>query len=130
MENCTPEYAYDLSAAVWHKSSYSGGQGGDCLEVARWHKSTYSDGSGGNCLEMARNFPGAARWRKSSHSAGDGGDCLEVADGHPEVVPVRDSKNPAGPRLVFRAPAWSAFIGGLPGIKGSPDGRPGVCPTP
>ncbi|MGV2916514.1 DUF397 domain-containing protein [Streptomyces alfalfae] len=104
MENSTLEYAYDLSAAVWHKSSHSGGSGGDCLEVARW--------------------------RKSSHSAGDGGDCLEVADGHPEVVPVRDSKNPAGPRLVFRAPAWSAFVGGLPGIKGSPDGRPGVCPTP
>ena len=28
---------YDLSAATWHKSSYSGGQGGDCLEVAVDH---------------------------------------------------------------------------------------------
>lgn len=24
----------DLSAAVWHKSSYSNGSGGDCVEVA------------------------------------------------------------------------------------------------
>ncbi|MFF3299044.1 DUF397 domain-containing protein [Streptomyces sp. NPDC001741] len=25
---------YDLSTATWHKSSYSGGDGGNCLEVA------------------------------------------------------------------------------------------------
>ncbi|MFJ8012603.1 DUF397 domain-containing protein [Streptomyces sp. NPDC096339] len=31
----TPEY--DLSMANWHKSSYSGGSGGDCLEVADGH---------------------------------------------------------------------------------------------
>ncbi|MBL1110214.1 DUF397 domain-containing protein [Streptomyces sp. 5-8] len=24
----------DLDTAIWHKSSYSGGSGGDCLEVA------------------------------------------------------------------------------------------------
>ncbi|MFE9117564.1 DUF397 domain-containing protein [Streptomyces sp. NPDC007172] len=27
----SPEY--DLSKATWHKSSYSGGSGGDCVEV-------------------------------------------------------------------------------------------------
>lgn len=75
---------YDLSTAVWHKSSYSGGGGDNCLEIARWRKSTYSGGGGGNCLE--------------------------VADGHPALVPVRDSKNPQGPKLVFRAEAWSAFV--------------------
>jgi hypothetical protein len=85
----TPEY--DLGSATWHKSSYSGGDGGDCLEVAR-------------------DFPGAATWRKSTYSGGSGGDCLEVADHHPGIVPVRDSKNPHGPKLVFRAPAWSAFV--------------------
>lgn len=52
----------------------------------------------------------AATWHKSSHSSGDGADCLEVADGHPEIVPVRDSKNPGGPKLVFRADAWAAFV--------------------
>ncbi|WP_223775338.1 DUF397 domain-containing protein [Streptomyces sp. 135] len=51
-----------------------------------------------------------ATWRKSSYSAGDGGDCLEVADGHPEVVPVRDSKNPQGPKLMFPTVSWSAFV--------------------
>ncbi|MFK0217300.1 DUF397 domain-containing protein [Streptomyces vinaceus] len=81
----TPEY--DLSAAIWHKSSYS-------------------DASGGNCLEMAT-------WRKSTHSDGTGGDCVEVCDAHPDLVPVRDSKVPDGPHLTFNGPAWTAFITSL-----------------
>ncbi|MEU8687106.1 DUF397 domain-containing protein [Streptomyces sp. NPDC048665] len=28
---------HDLDAATWHKSSYSGGSGGDCLEVTAAH---------------------------------------------------------------------------------------------
>ncbi|WP_073757243.1 DUF397 domain-containing protein [Streptomyces sp. CB03234] len=52
-------------------------------------------------------------WRKSTYSGGDGGNCLEVADGYPNAIPVRDSKNPTGPKLVFRAAAWSAFVAGL-----------------
>ncbi|MFJ9376218.1 DUF397 domain-containing protein [Streptomyces sp. NPDC101455] len=54
-----------------------------------------------------------ATWHKSSYSGGDGGDCLEVADGNPVLVPVRDSKNPLGPKLVFRAEAWSSFVDDL-----------------
>ncbi|MCZ0988544.1 DUF397 domain-containing protein [Streptomyces diastatochromogenes] len=54
-----------------------------------------------------------AVWFKSSYSGGDGGDCLEVADGHPTLVPVRDSKTPHAPKLVFRAEAWSAFVENL-----------------
>ncbi|OUC92682.1 DUF397 domain-containing protein [Streptomyces swartbergensis] len=50
-----------------------------------------------------------ATWHKSSHSGGSGGDCLEIA-GHPTLVPVRDSKNPHGPKLVFRTTAWAAFV--------------------
>ncbi|GAA2481711.1 DUF397 domain-containing protein [Streptomyces longisporus] len=61
-----------------------------------------------------RNTPdydlSTATWHKSSYSGGSGGNCLEVADGHPAVVPVRDSKNPLGPKLVFRAEAWTAFV--------------------
>ncbi|MEU0127622.1 MULTISPECIES: DUF397 domain-containing protein [unclassified Streptomyces] len=49
-------------------------------------------------------------WRKSSHSGGDNGSCLEVAEGHAGIVPVRDSKSPSGPALVFSASAWSAFV--------------------
>ncbi|MFF3322166.1 DUF397 domain-containing protein [Streptomyces sp. NPDC002889] len=76
------------------------------LSTAIWHKSSYSDGSGGNCLEVAT-------WRKSTYSGGDGGNCVEVADGHPDAVPVRDSKNADGPKLMFRTAAWSSFVAGV-----------------
>ncbi len=56
----------------------------------------------------------APTWRKSSYSGAGGGtgtdDCLEVADHIPGLVPVRDSKNPHGPALVFPTPAWAAFV--------------------
>ncbi|MEU5996999.1 DUF397 domain-containing protein [Streptomyces sp. NPDC047197] len=80
------------------------------LSNARWRKSTYSDGNGGSCVDVAYDFVGAARWRKSSYSNGEGGNCVEVADGVPGIVPVRDSKNPAGPALLLGAEAWSAFV--------------------
>ncbi|MFF0449065.1 DUF397 domain-containing protein [Streptomyces sp. NPDC004609] len=54
-----------------------------------------------------------AVWRKSTYSGGSGGDCLEVGAGHPGVVPIRDSKRPGGPELVFRATTWSGFLAGL-----------------
>ncbi|MCX0245202.1 DUF397 domain-containing protein [Streptomyces drozdowiczii] len=76
--------SYDLSTATWHKSSYSGASGGDCVEVATWRKSTYSGPSGG--------------------------DCLEVLDGIPDVVPVRDSKVTDGPAVVFATTAWQQFV--------------------
>ncbi|MDT0270504.1 DUF397 domain-containing protein [Streptomyces sp. DSM 44915] len=49
-------------------------------------------------------------WRRSSHSNADAGNCLEVLDNHPAGVPVRDSKNPAGPALVVPAAAWGSFL--------------------
>ncbi|MFE4641348.1 DUF397 domain-containing protein [Streptomyces sp. NPDC056730] len=97
-------HEYDLSGVSWHKSSYSGGDGGDCLEIGTWQRSTYSDGSGGNCVEVG------SVWRKSTHSDGSGGSCVEVADGHPDIVPVRDSKFPDRPALVFRTASWSTFL--------------------
>lgn len=53
---------------------------------------------------------GKATWRKSSYSGGDNSNCLEVSDTHPAITPVRDSKNPHGPKLVFRTSSWSAFV--------------------
>ncbi|GAA2624219.1 DUF397 domain-containing protein [Streptomyces axinellae] len=50
------------------------------------------------------------RWRKSSYSNATGGNCVEVADNIPGAIPVRDSKNPHGPTLVFRTTAWSRFV--------------------
>lgn len=52
---------------------------------------------------------GDARWFKSSYSNG-GGNCVEVAHGTPGIVPVRDSKDPNGPALVFEPCAWSSFV--------------------
>ncbi|GAA1168900.1 hypothetical protein GCM10009654_27700 [Streptomyces hebeiensis] len=56
-----------------------------------------------------------AAWRKSSHSDNGGGGCVEVSDGWPSGVPVRDSKVPHGPALVFRATDWAAFVGAVRG---------------
>ncbi|GGW84046.1 hypothetical protein GCM10010297_00730 [Streptomyces malachitofuscus] len=53
---------------------------------------------------------GSVAWRKSSYSNDTGGDCLEVADHLPGLTPVRDSKNPHGPALLFTADAWNPFI--------------------
>ncbi|MFE0249691.1 DUF397 domain-containing protein [Streptomyces sp. NPDC059010] len=53
-------------------------------------------------------------WRKSSYSDAQGADCVEVADNLPgAVVPVRDSKNPKGPALVFPHQSWALFLDSL-----------------
>ncbi len=54
---------------------------------------------------------GNCTWRKSSHSGGDSEDsaCVEVA--FAQAVRVRDSKNTAGPELMFGSGAWLAFVG-------------------
>ncbi|MEU5010392.1 DUF397 domain-containing protein [Streptomyces sp. NPDC021749] len=49
-------------------------------------------------------------WAKSSYSGDNGGNCIEVAPGIPGVVPVRDSKDPHGPVLLFPAGGWGSFL--------------------
>ncbi|MCN0176930.1 DUF397 domain-containing protein [Salinispora arenicola] len=56
----------------------------------------------------------AAHWRKSTRSSSNGGNCVEVAGNLPGIVGVRDSKDPAGPALVFGPAAWRAFVAQLP----------------
>jgi hypothetical protein len=54
-----------------------------------------------------------AQWVKSTYSNGDGGDCVEWAPAYAatsSLVPVRDSKNPAGPTLLLRHAAFSSFV--------------------
>ena len=58
-------------------------------------------------IDLAR-----AAWRKSSYSGG-AQDCVEIAGNLPGAVGVRDSKNPAGPALIFTPRAWSIFIAGV-----------------
>ncbi|WP_277816047.1 DUF397 domain-containing protein [Streptomyces graminilatus] len=43
------------------------------------------------------------------------------ADGFPGIVPIRDSKNLAGPRLVFVSSAWTPFLRTM---------KTGVFPSP
>ncbi|MFJ7208788.1 DUF397 domain-containing protein [Streptomyces sp. NPDC098789] len=71
-----------------------------------WFKSSYSGGEGGECLEVAFD------WRKSSYSDGEGGECVEVA-GCGTAVHVRDSKVPAGPQLAVAPGAWVTFLDGV-----------------
>ncbi|QIY62386.1 DUF397 domain-containing protein [Streptomyces sp. RPA4-2] len=54
-------------------------------------------------------------WRKSSYSNSDGGACLEVSDDLTAGIPVRDSKVPHGPVLVFPAGGWASFVAAVKG---------------
>lgn len=54
-------------------------------------------------------------WRKSSYSGSENANCVEVAGGFPGAVPVRDSKDPHGPALVFLAADWSSFVSAIKG---------------
>jgi hypothetical protein len=77
----------NTAALAWFKSSFSGSEGGDCVETA------YT-------------------WRKSSYSSNEGGNCVEVA-AHPAAIHVRDSKVPAGPALTLSPATWNGFLDGV-----------------
>jgi len=54
-----------------------------------------------------------AEWVKSSYSGNGGGNCVEWSPGSIStsgIVPVRDSKFPDGPPLMFATAAWASFI--------------------
>ena len=68
-----------------------------------WFTSSYSGSNGGQCVEVA------VEWRKSSHSGSNGGDCVEV--GHcPGAVHVRDSKDASQQHLNVTPHTWGAFL--------------------
>jgi len=50
----------------------------------------------------------AVTWRKSSYSGNNGANCVEVGNAA-DLIAVRDSKDPEGPRLAFGREAWEAF---------------------
>jgi Domain of unknown function (DUF397) len=68
-----------------------------------WRKASYSGANGGGCVEVGV-------WRKSSHSGGRGGGCVEVASTGKPLVAIRDSKDPSGPNSAFPPPMWRSFI--------------------
>ena len=50
-----------------------------------------------------------AGWRRSSYSGGSGqSNCVDVRD-LPDIIAVRDSKDPDGPRLVLSPADWRTF---------------------
>jgi hypothetical protein len=53
-----------------------------------------------------------ATWRKSSRSNGANGACVELACGSAARA-VRDSKNPAGPALLFDESKLTGFLSAL-----------------
>ncbi|GGY22154.1 DUF397 domain-containing protein [Streptomyces xanthochromogenes] len=81
----------------------------DASVLTGWRKSSYSGGDSGECLEVTDV------WRKSTYSGGSSGDCLEFSDSCSACVPVRDSKNPTGPAVVFGPTAWAEFVGAVKG---------------
>lgn len=80
------------------------------LMSVQWRKSSYSGTNGGECVECAPL--GAAAWRKASYSGNTGGCCVEVAT-QPCKVAVRDSKNPDGPAFTVAPEAFTAFVRSL-----------------
>ncbi|MGW7031238.1 DUF397 domain-containing protein [Streptomyces xanthophaeus] len=85
------ESIQNLTGALWRKSSYSGSNGGECVE----------------CAPL-----GGATWRKSSYSGGTGGECVEVAS-RPHLVAVRDSKQADGPVFAVAPHAFATFVRSL-----------------
>jgi hypothetical protein len=73
------------------------------LTTLRWRKSSRSGPNGGECVEVA------PMWRKSSRSGPNGGSCVEVAT-LPAAVAVRDSKDPNGPKLTLPPADWQSLI--------------------
>lgn len=55
----------------------------------------------------------SVEWRKASRSSSEGGDCVELARLHAEVVGVRDSKDPNGPRFAFPPAAVHGLFSAL-----------------
>ena len=75
-----------LNGKAWRKSSYSGTDAGNCVEVGHFcRKSTYGDTSGECCTEVGRA----------------------------SAVLIRDTTDREGPALAFPATTWRAFTSAL-----------------
>ncbi|MFE7514330.1 DUF397 domain-containing protein [Streptomyces sp. NPDC057540] len=79
----------------------------DTSQDLRWRKSSYSGPNGGECIECAPL--GSAAWRKSSYSGDTGGECIEIADLTAHIA-VRDSKRPDGPVFLAGPAAFTTFV--------------------
>lgn len=65
-----------------------------------------------NGRSLTANALRGAAWKKSSYSGDSQGQCVEVADvtrTHAGIA-VRDSKNPAGPAVLFAPEVFTSFL--------------------
>ncbi|MFE9251815.1 DUF397 domain-containing protein [Streptomyces sp. NPDC007088] len=102
-----------MSERTWRKSSSSGNNGGECVEIADPTPSGTVPVRDSKRADGPVPLIGAtaySRWIKSSYSGANGGDCVESAFGFPGLVPVRDSKVQNGPVLVVSAAEFTAFL--------------------
>ncbi len=76
------------------------------LERLDWRTSSFSGNNGGSCVEVA------PLWRTSSFTGGNGGSCVEVAP-VPTGIAVRDTKDRTRTPHVYSADAWTAFVAGV-----------------
>jgi len=62
---------------------------------------------------MAPRHPDLSQaiWRKSSYSSSTGQNCVEVATNLPDIVVMRDSMDPSGPKLLLSRTEWRYFLG-------------------
>ncbi|MFI6577771.1 DUF397 domain-containing protein [Nocardiopsis sp. NPDC050513] len=70
-------------------------------EQAAWHKSSHSGGHGGECVEASS--------RKSSYSGGGSGECVEVAN-LPGVTAVRDTQNRGLGHIAYPSAEWTDLL--------------------
>ncbi|MEU9402839.1 DUF397 domain-containing protein [Streptomyces sp. NPDC048242] len=108
----------ESATASWFKSSHSGTEGGQCVEVTRGTVAMHirdSKTSTGPVLTVSASawteFIGLT-WHKSTYSGTEGGECVEVATG-PGAVHIRDSKATARPALTVSPAAWTEFVGAV-----------------
>ena len=86
----------DLTSVRWRKASYSGANGGGCVEVGIWRKASVTTSNGGQAEVTAAHDTAAAPPKASENL----------------LYLVRDSKDPDGPKLAFTTTEWNNFIAG------------------
>ncbi|MEZ0076478.1 DUF397 domain-containing protein [Planotetraspora sp. GP83] len=79
------------------------------LSMARWRKSSFSGDNGGNCVEIAELTDATDGPDRTARHV-DGPD---HKSGHSRLIAVRDSKDPDGPKLFFTPSEWAAFVQGV-----------------
>ncbi|MFI9721295.1 DUF397 domain-containing protein [Streptomyces sp. NPDC052396] len=92
----------ERTPTMWFKSSYSGEEGDNCVEISYEPHTKEGDAH----IEAVHG------WQISSYSGEHGSNCVEVA-ASPHTIRIRDSKNPSGPQLTLPATTWAAFTGTL-----------------